>query len=135
MTAFSEWLQLAARDGRGGLAAQPPSIVRGYTRAFKLNLSAHEVYGDWTDGAFVADLRASPDATGAALASFTVTVGTPAGGVTPVTFVLAPAAQTGLPIDSDIDGMVETLFQVDYTPTGGVADPIIQSRIFISGAV
>lgn len=132
---FPEWLSLALSDGRGGANAQPPSIVRGNLRSFILNLSAHEDYDDWTSGAFAAALRASPDAGGSALATWTITVGTPSGGVTPVTFSLAADAQGSIPVDSDGDGVTELLMQVDFTPTGGAANPIIQTRVLVVGDI
>lgn len=134
-TQFPEWLQLAARDGRGGSSAQPPSIVRGFASAFILNLSEHDDYTDWTGGAFTAEIKASPDAPDPALAAFTVAVGTPAGGVTPVTFSLPVEDQGDLPVDSDGDGTTELLLQVTFTPTGGAADPIIQTNILVAGGI
>ena len=134
-TQFPEWLNHAASSGRGGLSAEPPSIVRGFARSFVLNLNSHVDYDDWTDGAFTAELRASPDAGGAALATWTITTGMPASGVTPITFTLLSEDQGSLPADGGNEGLTEALMQVTYTPSGGVADPIIQTRIVIAGAV
>ena len=73
-TQFQAWLQEAANAGRGGMYAEPMSIVRGFARSFTLRLNAHEIYDDWVEGTFTAELRASPDAT-AALATWTITTG------------------------------------------------------------
>lgn len=134
-TQFADWLQLAALDGRGGLAAEPPSISRGRTRVFTLNLAEHADYTDWTGGAFAANIKASPDAAGAALASFTCVIGTPASGVTPVTLTLDEGDQSGLPADSDGDGVTECFLEVTFTPTAGDADTIISTRILVSGVI
>lgn len=134
-TQFSEWLKLASEDGRGGINAQPFSFVRGQSKTIRYNLGAHEVYGNWTGGAFTADLRASPDASGAALATFTVSVGTPAGGITPVTFALDGSAHGSIPADTDGDGVTEVLMQIDFTPTSGTPQAIIQTRALFVGNV
>lgn len=131
---FPEWLDLAARDGRGGIAAEPITIVRGAPCSFIYNLNAHDTFGDWTGGAFSSDLRASPDAA-SVLASWTISVGTPASGVTPVTFTLPVASQSGIPTDADGDGVTELMMQVDYTPSGGAANAIIQTRVLVVGSV
>lgn len=135
LTQFPEWLNLAAQDGRGGTSAQPPSIVRGSPTAFVLNLNSHPTFDDWTGGAFSADIRAAPDAAGDALATWSISVGTPAGGVTPVTFTLAADAQTGIPADTDGDGVTELFMQIDFTPSGGTATAILQTRVLVTGAV
>jgi hypothetical protein len=103
--------------------------------SFVYNFAEHPDFDDWTDGTFTADLKASPDAAGAALASFTITVGTPASGVTPVTFTLLGSAHTSIPADTDGDGVTEVFMQVDYTPDGGSAVAIIQTRVLFVGAI
>lgn len=134
-TQFPNWLTLAANDGRGGLAAQPSTIVRGTTKSFVYNFAEHPDFDDWTDGTFTADLKASPDAPGSALASFTITTGMPASGVTPVTFTLLGSAHTNIPADTDGDGVTEVFMQVDFTPDGGSAEAIIQTRVLFTGAI
>lgn len=134
-TQFPTWLTLASQDGRGGLSAQPFSFVRGQTKAQRFDFNAHDTYGDWTGGTFSAELRASPDATGSALATFSVTTGTPAGGVTPVTFTLDGSAHTSIPADTDGDGVTEVMMQIDFTPTSGTPDAIIQTRALFVGNV
>lgn len=127
---FPEWLSFAANDGRGGISAEPPSIVRGFARSFVLNLSAHPDYGDWSGGAFTSDIKSSPGAVDV-LASWSIVIGTPASGVTPVTFTLAAGDQDDLPVDSELEGVTELMMQVNYTPLGGAPDPIIQTRIIL----
>jgi hypothetical protein len=132
---FASWLAVAERDGRGGPSAQPPSIVRGYSRAFLMSLETHPTFDDWTDGEFVAEIKASPDAPDPVLASFTVDVGTPAGGFTPVTFTLLPENQTGLPEDTANTGVIELLFQINFVPTSGEPFPLVQTNIFVTGSL
>ena len=134
-TQFPAWLSLAAQDGRGGLSAAPPTIVRGSPASFRLDLNAHPTFGDWTGGTFSAVIKASPDASGSALATWVISVGTPAGGVTPVTFTLAGDAQGSIPADTDGDGVTEMFMQIDFTPTAGSATAILQTRVLFVGAI
>lgn len=133
-TQLPDWLAQSSRDGRGGLSAEPQAINRGRTCVFVLNLSTSDDYGDWTGGAFAADLRLLPDAAGAALASYTASIGTPAGGITPVTFTLDNTAQSGLPADEGT-GLVELFLEVTYTPSGGDEYTLISTRQMVSGVV
>lgn len=133
-TQFPAWLAQAARDGRGGLESEPQAINRGRTCVFVLNLSTSADYGDWTTGTFAADLKAAPDAGGAALASYTPVTGTPAGGVTPITFTLDGADQGGLPADAD-DGLVELFLEITFTPTGGDEFTVVTTRQMVSGVI
>lgn len=134
-TQFPTWLTLAANDGRGGLSSQPSTIVRGSTKSFVYNFATHPDFDDWTDGSFSADLKASPDAAGAALASFSITTGIPASGVTPVAFTLLGEDHDNIPADTDGDGVTEVFMQVNYTPDGGSAEAIIQTRVLFTGAI
>ena len=134
-TQHPEWLALAARDGRGGLAAEPPSISRGRARAFVYSLNTHPTYDDWTDGTFTAVAKASPDAGGSNLLTFSCLTGTPAGGVTPIEVSVAGSAQGSVPADTDGDGVTELLFELVFTPDGGSADTIISSRILVAGVI
>lgn len=133
-TQLPDWMAQASRDGRGGLNAEPQAINRGRTCQFVLNLNESDEYGDWTAGAFAADLRLLPDAGGAALASYTTSTGTPAAGVTPVTFTLDAADQSGLPTD-DGNGLVELFLEITFTPTGGDEFTVVSTRQMVSGAV
>lgn len=132
---FPEWLSIAARDGRGGLAAEPPAIQRGRTRVMVLNLPVHADFGDWTSGTFAADLRLSPDAQGSPAASYTCVTGTPAGGLTPVTLTLEGGDQAGLPADGNADGVAELFLEVTYTDFGGDEEAILSTRQLVTGAI
>lgn len=133
-TQLPDWMAQASRDGRGGLIAEPQAINRGRTCVFVLNLNESDEYGDWTSGTFAADLRLLPDAGGTALASYSASVGTPAAGVTPVTFTLDDAAQSGLPAD-DGNGLVELFMEITFTPSGGDEATIVSTRQMVSGVV
>lgn len=134
-TQFPLWLAQADRDGRGGLAAEPPAISRGRTCVFNLNLSASTEYGDWTGGAFAAVLRAAPDAGGTALAEYTPSIGTPAGGVTPVSFTLDAGDQGSLPAGGVDTGLAELFMEITFTPTGGAEFPVVSTRQLVAGAI
>lgn len=134
-TQFANWLAVADRDGRGGLSAEFPSISRGRTRVVILSLGADTTYGDWTSGTFAARLRASPDAGGAALATYTCVTGTPSGGVTPITLTLEDTAQGSLPANNPEEGVIELYLEVVYTPTGGDPITIISTRQLVSGVI
>lgn len=125
-TQFAHWLSVAQRDGEGGTSAEPPAIVRGRTRAMTLNLPTSATHGDWTGGVFAATLRASPGAS--VVATYSATTGTPAGGLTPVTLVLEPANQSGIPATDINEKVIELFLDVAYTPSGGSADTIISTR-------
>lgn len=132
---FASWLAVAERDGQGGRSAEPPAINRGRARAMRLNLPIDADYGDWTDGEFSAVLRASPGAEGDPLATYAVSTGTPASGLTPVDFVLAEDAQSGLPDVDPASGLAELFLEVVFTPTGGDADTIVSTRQLVRGVI
>lgn len=132
---FSEWLMLAERDGLGGIAAEPPAIVRGQPRKMVINLPADPEFGNWTSGAFAARLRSSPGAADPVLASYTVTVGTPASGLTPVSLVLSQASSAALPAPPVDPGWSELFFALTFTPSGGVEETIIATRQLIKARV
>lgn len=132
---FANWLAVAERDGQGGLSSEPPAINRGRERVAVLALAAHEEFGDWTGGTFAARLRAAPDAGGAALATYTCTTGTPAGGVTPVTLLLAAGAQGSLPAGNPETGLAEVFLEVTFTPDGGAAQTLVSTRQLVRGVI
>lgn len=131
-TQWSAFLAAEKAAGRGGIV-WPEPIVRGLAFAIVLQIPA-DVSGDQ----FKAALRLSPDAAGAVLAEMTVTVGSFADGVTPVTLALS-AAQTApggaLPADADFDGLAEVLADVLYKPAGGAWMRSMAVSIPISGRI
>src|SRR3546814_15663187 len=100
MTAWDDWLRKLSADGKGGLGlrGQPQmrAIDRGlpyvYVMAIGMDVSADS---------FEASIRAAPDAAGAALADFDVTVGAFADGVTTITLELSDTQTAALPSDGD----------------------------------
>lgn len=132
---FANWLAVSERDGRGGLSSEPPAIERGRALAMKLNLSAHPDYGNWTGGTFAARLRAAPGAAGSPLATYACTIGTPAGGVTPVDLVLGASASAALPAPPAAEALGEVFLEVTFTPSGGSEIAILSTRQLVKGTV
>lgn len=132
---FASWLAVAERDGQGGLSAEPAAIIRGQTRSFTIHLPAHEIYGDYTDGVFAAPLRASPGASGAALAEYVCTIGAPVASLTPITLVLLGSAQTLLPVSDISTGLCEVFLSLDYTPPAGSKDSLISTRQLVRSSI
>jgi hypothetical protein len=124
---FAGWLSVSERDGLGGKSAEPPAIRRGRKLTMKLNLPLDPAFGDWTLGTFAARLRAAPGAEGSPLASYDCTIGTPAGGVTPIEMVLEAADQSGLPASDPASGLVELFLDVTYT-IAGTEETLISTR-------
>jgi hypothetical protein len=132
---FASWLAVAERDGQGGTSAEPPAINRGRTRIMKLALPASDTYSDWTGGTFAARLRAAPGAAGDPLASYSCSIGTPAGGVTPITLTLDDAAQGSLPAADPATGLAEVFLEVVFTPTAGDPDTIMSVRQLVRSVI
>lgn len=133
-TQFDGWLRQLALDGRGGSDLQIPAISRGRAHTLDFSLSSHPALGDWTAGSFSMNVRLSPDAPGAATASYVCTTGTPAGGLTTVSCTLAAAGQSGLPTDGNADGLAVVYYELVYT-VAGVDYLIVGGAIPIMGAV
>jgi hypothetical protein len=135
LSQFASFLSVAERDGEGGLAAEPFAIIRGERASFSFTLPAHPTYGDWTDGAFTAVLRAAPGASGAVLAEYTCTTGTPVSGSTPVTLDLLVADQGDLPPVDPATGLAEVFFALRFTPAGGDLRTLTTTRQLVRGAI
>lgn len=128
-TQWSEWLAAEKAAGRGGVI-WPEAIVRGLPFAFTLAIPAN-VSGD----SFKLALRAAPDAGGSPLATFSVSVGSFASGVTPVTFVLSESAVDGLPVDSLGKGLTELVGDIIHIPASGNPARMAAFVFTISGKV
>src|SRR3546814_686027 len=134
MTAWDDWLRKLSADGKGGLGlrGQPQmrAIDRGlpyvYVMAIGMDVSADS---------FEASIRAAPDAAGAALADFDVTVGAFADGVTTITLELSDTQTAALPSDGDADGLEEMVFDMLWTPSGGTQQRFLAGVIQVSGKV
>lgn len=129
-TLHKEWLRQLAADGQGGADARLPSITRG--DSYRVTFA---VPWDATAEAFVATLRLSPDAAGAALANFTVTIGPFADGYTEVAMELSEAAVDALPGDTDGNGLTELVYSVQRTPVGESESRFFAGNVFVSGKV
>lgn len=125
---WDAWLRALRAAGKGGRVL-PSAIDRGLPFVLPVAI-AYDVSAD----SFAAELRASPDAGGAALAAFSVSVGAYTDGFTVLTLSLT-AAQTGaLPEDSDLDGATELPFDILWT-RGGTTDRLIGGLIPVIGKV
>src|SRR5690606_24447939 len=86
-TQWDDWLRKLAADGKGGLGLRGKPAIRAIDRGLPYEYQM-AIGADVSADAFSASIRATPDATGATLADFTVTVGSYADEVTPVTLSL-----------------------------------------------
>lgn len=112
---WTDWLREMAAAGMGGSALAFTPISRGIAYSYVMPVGA-DVSGD----TFAADLRMAPDADGAPVAAFTVTVGAYADGFTDVTFALAAGALDAVAdLDGDADGLSELVLYLFHTPAGG----------------
>jgi hypothetical protein len=132
---FPEWLRQLANDGRGGTNAEMPSISRGRAYFATVSLGEHPTLGDYTSGSFAMVARLSPDAQGDPVATFTCTIGTPSGGLTPVVISLPVAAQSDLPAGDPETGLAEILYELTYTLSGVTYPPILGGRMLVAGAI
>lgn len=117
MTQFDEWLQ---QLNASGLRSDLPTIRLGTNYEVQFDLATHPVLGDFTQGVFAMQAKASPGAA-TALATFSAVSGVASGGVTPVTITLAPSAQTELAIPPET-GVDTVYFDILFTPAGGTAE-------------
>src|SRR3546814_14014510 len=78
---------------------------------------------------FRSSIRAAPDAAGATLADFDVTVGAYADGITTITLELTDTQTAALPSDGDADGLEEMVFDMLWTPSGGTQQPIGRAHV------
>lgn len=127
-TQHRDWLRALASAGKGGITF--PQIDRGlsYPLTVKIPLDVS------ADG-FAAALRLAPDASGATLADFAVSVGAWDGTYTPVTFTLSQAQVNALPDDADADGITELVMDILRKPSGEPQYRYLAGNIYISGKV
>ncbi|MBX7496754.1 hypothetical protein K3172_12885 [Qipengyuania sp. 6B39] len=125
---FPDWLRQCAAAGQGGLTLPPIDRALSYPLTVKIPLDA-------SADSFSASLRLSPDADGATLADFAVSVGAWDGTYTPVTFTLTKAQVAALPADADGDGLAELVFDILRTPSGSYERRYLAGNVFISGKV
>jgi hypothetical protein len=133
-TEWDDWLRKLAADGKGGLGLkgrpQMRAIDRGLAYEYVIAVGA-----DVSADTFTASLRASPDGDGATLADFTITVGSYADGVTPITLELTDDETAALPIDANADGLETMVFDILWTPNGGTEQRFMGGIIQVSGKV
>lgn len=125
---WTGWLNELRAAGKGPVTLR--AIDRGLPYTYILGFGA-----DYSGDAFAASLRASPDAGGAPIETFTMTVDVFADGITPVSFSLTPSETAALPADGDFDGLSELVFDLLHTPAGGTQYRILGGNVQVSGEV
>lgn len=134
MTAWDDWLRKLSADGKGGLGLQGKPQMRAIDRGLPY-VYVLAVGMDVSADTFDASIRAAPDAAGATLADFDVTVGSYADGVTTITLELTEEQTAALPSDGDADGLEELVFDILWTPSGGTQQRFMGGVIQVSGKV
>ena len=134
MTAWDDWLRKLSADGKGGLGLQGKPQMRAIDRGLPYEY-VMAVGMDVSADSFEASIRAAPDAAGASLADFDVTVGSFADGVTLITLELTDTQTAALPSDGDADGLEELVFDILWTPSGGTQQRFMAGIIQVSGKV
>ena len=128
---YEAWLTSLANAKRGGFAISP--IDRGLAYDYTLDFDS-DVSADTFEGALRAAPVSDPTVT-TALAEFTVTVGTFADGVTPVTFSLTETQVEALPADADGDAVHTLYWDILRTPSGGSQYRFAAGYVEILGGV
>jgi hypothetical protein len=132
-TQWDEWLTKLASDGKGGLGLKRQPQMRAIDRGLAY-VYAFAVQGDRSSDAFSAAIKASPDAL-TSLATFDVTVGTYSAGYTPLILELTALETAALPSDNDANGLEQMVFDILWTPSGGVQQRLMGGIIDVSGKV
>lgn len=130
---WDTWLRKLSLDGKGGLGLQGKPQMRAIDRGLPYEY-AFAIAADLSADDFEAEIKAAPDAT-TILATFTVTVGAYASGLTPLTLELTDAETAALPSDGDADGLEEMVFDILWTPFGGTQQRFMGGVIQVSGKV
>jgi hypothetical protein len=129
---YDNWLAQLKAGGKGGFELPPATRGRKYAFAF-------QAQHDFTGATIRAEIRAAPDAGGAALATMAVTGPVVAAGVSTFTISLAAgsgANSTGaLPADGDGDGIVWLWLDVLLTPSGGDEELLFGSVLPLLGRI
>lgn len=123
---FPEWTAQLKSDG---LFQVMPAIARGFSHTV-----IYTPEGDFSDGTFTMQLRASPGAE-TALATFTCTTGSFADGATPITLSLNVVSQASIPTDADGDGVELLLYDLVYAPPTGAPYPLASGYQPIRGGL
>jgi hypothetical protein len=124
MSDFSTWL--AGLESLG-LRDDFPPMARGSNYSLVWELQEHPVFGDWTNGEFVMEIKAAPSLDGPVLATATVESGAFASGVNPVEISVPIAAQSS--IADPAAGYVNHVATILFIPTGGIAD-LVRGGLF-----
>lgn len=126
-TTFDEWLRALARAGKG-----PATLYCDRGVAFVCMLA---VGADLTGASLRGEVRASPNSTGTALATFAVSAFSLAGGQTSFTISLTKAVVNALPAPSDGSGVADLVFDLLWTPSGGVEQRLFGGIFKVIGQV
>lgn len=126
---FKPWLAANRAAGKGGVCLPQLQIVRGVEFEEAIN-----ILGDYSADEFDASLSMEPDPEGGPLVNFSLTVGSFAGGATPILLQLTAEQTADLPEDADTDGVVWLAFDMLRT-RGGVTRRFLAGVVPVSGKV
>lgn len=124
MTRWENWLRDCRASGWGGLRFADCAITRGLPYVLPLTVPF-----DASTDTFEATLLLEPDFDATPLATFTVEVGAFDDEATVVTLSLTDEQTGDLPLDGDLDGIVDFVLIVTRAPYGEV-----EAR-FLAGAI
>lgn len=124
---FDDWLRALALAGKG-----PATLYCDRGVAFARTLA---VGADLTGASVRGEVRAAPDATGSALATFTVSALSVAGGQTSFTLSLTETVVNALPAPGDGSGVVDLVFDLLWTPSGGTEQRLFGGIFKVIGQV
>lgn len=127
MSQFDKWLRALAVSGKG-----PATLYCDRGVPFKKLIT---VQADFTGATVRGEVRASPDAAGSPLATFTVSPLTVAAGVTTFEISLTEVAVNALPNTSDGSGVTELVFDLLVTLSGGSEQRFFGGVFNIAGQV
>lgn len=133
LSTWEDWLQKLARDGKGGLGGRGRPEIRAIDRGLDYEY-IFAIEADLSADTLTASIKASPDA-GSSLADFTVAIGSYTNDMTEVTLSLTDAETAALPSDTDFNGLEEMVFDILWTPLGGVEQRLMGGVIYVSGKV
>lgn len=130
MSQFSKWLAALAASGKGGTPEATLYCDRGVP--FSKLIS---VQSDLTGSTIRGEVRASPDATGTALASFTVSALSVVSGVTGFTISLDEATVNALPAPGDGEGVALLVYDLLITPAASSEERLFGGIFQVTGQV
>lgn len=118
MSQFDDWLNSLSSQG---LRKDLPPLMIGTNYTLEWLVTEHELLGNFEGGTWLAEVKAALGTDADVVATITVTSGTFASGVNPISINLPIAAQTGFTEPAPTPGITYLPFTMLYTPLGGTA--------------